>query len=221
MKHVSFSRKALSWMLAIVGLSIFSYSALAAELDAEAVNRGKAASAICGSCHQADGSGMNIPNGESWPRLSGLNRDYLVRQVNAFQQGTRKSPTMTPFASMLNDTQLFDVASYYASLPAKPISPPKVDAALLEHGKKLALYGDWDRYIVSCTSCHGPDNQGNGAEFPAIAGQHPGYIAQELVAWQQGIRTNDPQHLMAAIAERLNSHDIAAVSAWLASQPAM
>lgn len=220
MSFVSFPRKSLGWILAIVGLSISSFSALAAELDAEAVKRGQASAAICASCHQADGSGMNIPGGESWPRLAGLNRDYLVAQVNAFKEGTRSSPTMTPFAGMLNPQQLLDVSSYYASLPTKPITVAHADAALLAHGKKLALEGDWDRYIVSCSSCHGPDNQGVGVDFPGIAGQQPSYIAQQLEAWQKGVRKNDPQNLMGAIAQRLNSNDIAAVSAWLASQPA-
>src|SRR5690554_5732518 len=219
MTYVKLSKGKFCWMLAIISL-LFTSSALSLEIDAEAVKRGQASAAICSSCHQADGSGMNIPGGESWPRLAGLNRDYLIAQVNAFKTGTRSSPTMTPFAGMLNPQQLIDVSSFYASLPTKPITVANADAELLEHGKKLALEGDWERYIVPCSSCHGPGNQGVGSEFPGIAGQHPGYIAQQLEAWQNGVRKNDPQNLMGAIAKRLNSQDIAAVSAWLASQPA-
>lgn len=189
-------------------------------LNPQAIERGKTSSALCATCHQANGSGMDLPQGESWPRLAGLNRDYLIAQVTAFKVGTRQSPTMTPFAHMLNEEQLYDVASYYASLPAPAVAAPTADAALLAHGKKLALVGDWDRYIVPCQSCHGEGNRGHGAIFPGIAGQQPSYIAQQLTAWQQGSRSNDAQHLMGAIAARLTSHDIAAVSAWLATQPA-
>lgn len=220
MAYVSFFRKSIGWMLAVAGLSLSSFATLASELDPAAVQRGQAAAAICSSCHQADGSGMNIPGGESWPRLAGMDRDYLVRQVGAFKAGTRQSISMAPFANMLNDDQLRDVASYYASLNTPPKAPPAVDAEVLAHGKKLALEGDWSRYIVPCSSCHGPSNQGVGDTFPGLAGQHPGYIAQQLEAWQKGTRSNDPQNLMGAIAKRLNSDDIAAVSAWLASQPA-
>lgn len=208
------------WQSAFILIFTMPLALFSIVSQADSIERGQAAAAICASCHQADGSGMNIPGAESWPRLSGLNADYLVAQVKAFQEGTRTSPTMLPFASMLNEQQLVDVAAFYASLPAKPVNPPTADAALLKHGEKLANQGDWDRYIVPCASCHGAGNQGNGAEFPAIAGQHPGYISQSLLAWQQGQRTSDPQQLMAAIAKRLSTYDIEAVSAWLATQPA-
>lgn len=192
----------------------------AEELNAEAIERGKSASVTCVACHQADGSGMNIPGGESWPRLTGLDRDYLVAQLKAFKDGSRSNASMLAFASMLNDEQMVDVASYYASLPVKAITAPVADEAVMLQGEKLATQGDWGRYIVACTTCHGIDNQGNGAIFPALAGQHPGYIAQQIKAWQDGTRKNDPQELMATIAKRMNENDIAAVSAWLAAQPA-
>ncbi|RUO39871.1 cytochrome c4 [Aliidiomarina taiwanensis] len=220
MAYVSIFRRTIGWVMAVTGLSLASFASLASELDPAAVQRGQAAAAICSSCHQQDGSGMNIPGGESWPRLAGLNSDYLIRQVHAFKEGTRQSASMMPFANILNDDQLRDVASYYASLNTPPKTPPAVDPTVLEHGKKLALEGDWSRYIVPCSSCHGPSNQGVGSAFPGLAGQHPGYIAQQLEAWQKGTRSNDPQNLMGAIAKRLNSDDIAAVSAWLATQPA-
>lgn len=222
MTRNNFSRLSLKKLSTAVGLSTMLVTgAMAAELDAEAIARGKTLSATCVACHQANGSGMNIPGGESWPRLSGLNRDYLVDQLQAFKEGTRQSPSMLPFANMLNDEQMVDVASYYANLPVTPIEVPAMDEDLLKHGKKLAISGDWDRYIVSCNSCHGVDNQGNGPNFPALAGQQPSYIAQQIAAWKNGTRTNDPQHLMSAIAKRLDDRDVEAVSAWLASQPAV
>src|SRR5690606_8409465 len=89
---------------------------------------------------------------------------------------------------------------------------------LLAHGEKLALRGDWDRYVIACVSCHGPGNAGVGSDFPRLAGQHPEYIKAQLVAYRDGIRTNDPINLMSSIAQRMNDHDIDAVSAWLGSQ---
>lgn len=80
--------------------------------DPAMIERGKTAAVTCVACHQADGSGMNIPNGESWPRLTGLDRDYLVAQLQAFKTGTRKNASMLAFANMLNDDQMVDVATY-------------------------------------------------------------------------------------------------------------
>ncbi|MBV4396550.1 cytochrome c4 [Advenella alkanexedens] len=195
-------------------------SAMAADtINAEAIARGKTVSATCVACHQANGAGMNLPQGESWPRLAGLNRDYMIAQLKAFKDGTRKNASMVAFASMLNDEQIADVASYYASLPVPEITPVAADAALLKRGEQLALQGDWERYIVSCKSCHGPGNQGNGADFPVLAGQQPAYIVQQIQAWKNGTRINDPQGLMASIAKRLDDNDTQAVAAWLAQQP--
>ena len=200
-----------------LGLSLVSFG-----LFAQTGNpaQGEQEAAICAACHQPNGQGMNIPGGESWPSLAGLNASYLAKQLHDFKTGKRTNASMLPFATMLNDQQILDLAAYYASLPALEVSPANEDSDLLNLGKKLAETGDWDRYIVPCASCHGPSNQGAGEHFPAIAGQHPGYIEAQLLAWQDGSRANDPQDLMLAIAKRMTKQDIKAVAAWLASQPA-
>lgn len=191
-----------------------------AALEGDA-DRGQIAAAVCSACHQPDGSGMNIPDGESWPRLAGLDAAYIYKQMQDFQTGQRKNATMLPFARMLDDQQLKDVAVFYSQLPATPAQGgEQADEELLAWGEQLATRGDWDRYIVPCSTCHGPDNQGAGPDFPGIAGQHAGYLEQTLNDWQSQDRDNDPLHLMAAIAERMNPRDIQAVSAWLATQPA-
>ncbi len=211
-------RKTLFITLIAAGLSFAISSASALEGDAKA---GKEAAAICAACHQADGGGMNIAGGESWPALAGLNADYMYKQLLDVKSGTRKSPTMMPFVNMFNDQQMKDVSVYYSQLPVVAGKGGEdATAEELARGEALALSGDWERYIVPCKSCHGPDNQGAGVHFPGIAGQHAGYIADQIYAWQKGSRDNDPQHLMLAIAERLNDKDIRAVSAWLSRQPA-
>lgn len=205
-------------VLMVTALSLAISSASALEGDAEA---GKQAAATCVACHQANGGGMNIAGGESWPALAGLDANYLYKQLQDIKSGQRNSPSMTAFANMLSDQQKKDVAVYYSQLPAvQGNGGEKATKEELAHGEKLALSGDWDRYIVPCKSCHGPDNQGAGANFPGIAGQHAGYIEDQLRAWKSGKRNNDPQNLMLAIAERMNDKDIRAVAAWLSRQPA-
>lgn len=190
--------------------------------DAEAIERGKAATVACVACHQADGSGMNNEGAESWPRLAGLHPDYIVAQLQDYREGRRSNPSMEPFAKMLSDNQLGDVAAYYASLEVVESKPAQgVDPEVLERGRKLALNGDWDRYIVACVSCHGPGNHGVGSIFPNISGQHPAYIATQLKAWKNGERDNDFLGLMKSIAKRMTDDDIHAVSAWLGQQPVL
>ena len=201
----------------LLGLGLASGQAQAQqEGDAE---RGQAAAGTFVACHQADGSGMNVPGGESWPRLAGLPAGYIAKQLHDFKAGRRENASMMPFASMLDAQQIADVAAYYSQMPVTEAQGgEKADAALLTRGEQLALRGDWDDYIVSCKSCHGPGNAGAGATFPGIASQHAGYIETQLRAWQAGERHNDPQNLMGAIAQRMSDGDIRAVSAWLANQ---
>lgn len=204
--------------LAAATLCLAVTSAHALEGDAKV---GEQAAAMCVACHQANGGGMNIPGGESWPSIAGLNADYLYKQMKDVKDGSRNSPTMMPFVNMLNDQQFKDIAVYYSQLPAvQGQGDPAATEEELAHGEKLAMQGDWDRYIVPCSSCHGPENLGVGSTFPHLAGQHAGYISDQLHAWQSGKRNNDPQHLMLAIAERMNDKDIRAVSQWLSRQPA-
>lgn len=195
----------------------------AAALPAAAgdIAAGKAAAAVCVACHQADGGGMATPGVEPWPALAGLDAGYIVRQLQAFKSGGRGSISMQPFAMMLNDEQMQDVAAYYAALPPVPPKAPEgVDEALLRHGERLALRGDWERYIVACASCHGPGNNGVGGDFPRLTGQLPEYLRTQLLAYRDGSRANDPQDLMGTIARRMSDRDIEAVSAWLGAQRA-
>ena len=206
--------------MTLTAASLFFAITSAHALDGDA-KAGEQASAVCVACHQSDGSGMNVPGGESWPSLAGLNAKYLYTELVAFKSGARQSPTMTPFASMLDEQQAKDIAAYYSQLPAVAGKfDPAATEEELAHGEKLATEGDWDRYIVPCSTCHGPGSLGAGDVFPRLAGQHAGYISDQLHAWQSGRRDNDPQHLMLAIAERMNEEDIRAVSEWLARQPA-
>lgn len=210
------------WMGGAALILSVSMSPAVAQDDTAAIERGKAAAMVCVACHQVDGGGMSIPGGESWPRLAGLDREYIAAQLHAFKDGTRENISMKPFSMMLNDDQIQDVSVYFESLPIPDTTNVTVtaDDELLAHGQRLVEQGDWDRYIVSCQSCHGPGSQGVGQFFPNIAGQHEGYIAAQLTHWQEGTRKNDPQDLMGSIARRMNDRDIQAVSAWLAKQEA-
>jgi cytochrome c553 len=205
--------------LAAFGLAAYAGFALAAtEGDAE---RGKEVANLCIACHQADGSGMHIEGGESWPRLAGLNATYFAKQIHDIKKGTRVNATMTPFVNMLDDQKTADVAAYYSQLePTAGQGGANADEATLKRGQQLAERGDWSQYIVSCKSCHGPGNRGAGDVFPGIAGQHAGYIEAQLKAWKEGTRKNDPQDLMGSIARRMSDEDIHAVAVWLANQSA-
>lgn len=206
--------------LGLTVMTAWAQAATTGDASAGSAEAGAEAAATCSSCHQPDGSGANNEQGEPWPQLAGMNADYLAKQLHDFKSGERENATMKSFANMLSDQQILDVAQYYSEMTPKPgEGASDASESVLERGQKLAQRGDWSKYIVSCKSCHGPDNQGAGPVFPGIAGQHARYIEAQLKAWQSGARKNDPQDLMGTIAGRLNDEDIRAVAAWLATQP--
>lgn len=173
--------------------------------------------APCMSCHGLNGEG-NAAAG--FPRLAGMNADYLAAQLQAFKQGTRQNPVMAPQVVNLDSAAMRAVAGFYAQLPPPASQAPAPDAGLADHGRRLAEQGRWADQVPACVQCHGPGGRGIAPHFPTLAGQHAAYISSQITAWKNGQRHNDPNGLMSAVAERLTDTDIQAVSAWFASQPA-
>ncbi len=97
---------------------------------------------------------------------------------------------------------------------------PAPAAGVLAAGEALARHGRWSQGLPACAQCHGPEGLGVGASFPQIAGQPAAYIANQLRAWQQGSRADDPLGLMHGVALRLAAGDVDSVAAYYASRPA-
>jgi cytochrome c553 len=76
---------------------------------------GKAKFAVCAACHGAQG----ISNNPMWPNLAGQKDGYLVKQLTAFRDGTRKDPIMSPQASALSDADIANLAAYISGLNCK------------------------------------------------------------------------------------------------------
>jgi cytochrome c553 len=91
-------------------------SAIACAQDGAAIaTQGAGANApACASCHGAQGEGNAASN---FPRLAGQADVYLVRQLDAYADGHRQNPIMSPIAKALTGPQRAAVASYYAQLP--------------------------------------------------------------------------------------------------------
>ena len=73
---------------------------------------GKAKSAVCAACHGPEG----ISAADIWPNLAGQKKGYLVKQIKAFRDGTRKDPSMQPMVANLTDEDIENLATYYSSM---------------------------------------------------------------------------------------------------------
>lgn len=66
-----------------------------------------------------------------------------------------------------------------------------------------------------CAACHGVDGNSVNPEWPTLAGQHPGYISDQLHAYKDGKRENV---LMSPQAMALSEEDIADLAAYFSGQ---
>ena len=167
-------------------------------------------SELCQGCHGERGISME----EMVPNLAGQYADYIAKQLRNFQNGVRTHQIMSALAMTINDAELTDIATYFASRQKmQGISTGDNPA-----GKKLFLKGDPSRKIPACESCHGVNGKGkapNISTYPVIGGQHKGYLRAQLVNWRSGERSNSPGNIMNLFAKPLTDAEIEALADYL------
>jgi cytochrome c553 len=164
----------------------------------------------CTACHAASDQTLSDT---FVPRLAGKPAAYLHEQLRSFQQGRRMYQPMQSLLAPLPDAYLADIARFFASQPVVLAPPtPLGDAALRTRGEALALRGDASAKVPACVSCH-------GAALTGVAGLPRNYLVAQLGAWRSGARQARSPDCMSQIARALDQNDLAAVAAWLASQP--
>ena len=67
------------------------------------------------ACHGQDGKGTT----PDYPNLGGQSEKYLVIALKAYKSGARENAIMKPMVAALSDTDIENVAAYYASQPCK------------------------------------------------------------------------------------------------------
>jgi len=213
---------ALSFAMAFTGTS----SILHAE---DAIDAGKEKAAACMSCHGEHGNSLVA----TFPKLAGQHASYLIKQLEAFKNGTRKSPMMSALAMGLSDKDIKNIAAYYAAqkisanelpvLDEDDDSDEKQDAkttneadsvqTLIAQGADLYRNGDLPREVSACIACHGPLAEGNKpAAFPSLKSQHADYLIKSLTDFKTNARTNNSDNMMHMIAKKMTTEEIKAVS---------
>lgn len=170
---------------------------------------GRALATTCTACHQADGNSDN----PAWPKIAGLDPDYILKQLYAYQQGAdgcRDNAVMKSIVGELTDEDMINLAAFFAS---QTMSPGEAMAEPLALGEQLYRGGDRQRGIPACMACHGPRGRGlASANTPHLSGQHANYIAQQLKAYRDQIRCTDANKMMRSMSEKLTDEDIAALA---------
>jgi cytochrome c553 len=198
-------------LAALMGAAVGAASAQAPATPAKPdLVKGEAAytAKACASCHNADGNSAIAAN----PKLAQQHPEYILKQLQEFKSGKRKSAVMQGMAATLSDEEMRDVAWFVGAKTAKPGFAKEKDLVAL--GEKIYRGGIADRTIPACASCHSPNGAGLPVQYPRLGGQHAEYTAAQLVAFRDGVRANSVQ--MTGVAAKLNDREIKAVSDYIA-----
>lgn len=97
--------------LFVLGTLLSGLAGSAAAIPTGDAKVGQEKSAMCASCHGADGNSSD----PQFPRLAGQHANYLVRTLMDYRSGARKNPIMAGFAGGLSDEDMENLAAYYSS----------------------------------------------------------------------------------------------------------
>jgi len=167
----------------------------------------------CNHCHGEEGF-SSVP---AFPNLAGEDRLSFWKQMQDFRSRKRTSPVMQGIAEGFSARDSADLAAYYAMLPTASDSQdnrafPQAmqDPSRASMAIRLIVFGDGQRGIPPCQSCHGPVSYVRGA--PPLATQNGKYLEQQLEHFSNGNRANDINVRMRSIARQLTAEEKTALS---------
>jgi cytochrome c oxidase subunit 2 len=154
-----------------IALWVTSWPVIAADVDI----------AQCILCHGANANGNAAIRA---PKLAGMDRWYLQRQLVAFRSGQRgahasdvNGSEMRVVALSLREADVVSVVSQVAAL--KSIAPPVTLAGDAARGARL---------YSTCASCHGARGEGNAALNAPSLKTNDWYIVAQLSNYRTGVR---------------------------------
>jgi cytochrome c553 len=155
-------------------VSVPSGKAAPAKPDPVAAGRGAAAG--CAGCHGDSG----VSKTPGMPNLVGLDPKYFTAAINAYKGGQRKHDMMKTLVSGLSETDLGNVALFFAlqQKPGKAQTPAPGNVAA---GKTAA---------AGCVGCHGEGGVSGNPSTPSLAGQDAQYFIAAMRAYKDGSRND-------------------------------
>jgi len=179
-------------------------SAKSAPGKSDLVQAGKAAAAACAGCHGEAGV-SKVPGS---PSLVGLEPKYLVAAMQAYKTGQRKNEVMKSILAPVADTDLSNVALYYAlQKPTRAQNAAPGDQAA---GKTAA---------AACSGCHGEKGVSANPATPSLAGQDAEYLVAAIAAYKDGSRNDEAMKGIAVSLDEVTAKNLAAFYANQQPQP--
>jgi cytochrome c553 len=139
---------------------------------------------VCSACHGFGGQSQS----NTMPIIAGIAPWYFKKAIQDYAAGKRPSPEMEPYAKMVLQVGVDDVAAYFAA-QARTSSPVKLDAASVERGRAAA---------VQCTLCHGVSGKGDPSKgVPDLTGQPRDYLRNQMLLFKADRRSPGDDQLKA------------------------
>lgn len=164
----------------------------------------------CAKCHGDNG----ISDDEDDVNIAGMSASYLFKQLRDYKDKNRDDRDMYKKVRYMEDSQLADLAAWFASLEPPERAPDSILAANI---RKLITHGDPERLLKACSSCHGSKGRGGQFDHPALAGQNKVYLVDSMLAFKEGDRTNDIYARMRYVSEALTEDEIEALADYYAA----
>lgn len=189
---------------------------------------GKGDATACQGCHGGTGLGMDAMGA---PRLANIGQIYIVKQLTDFANDLRvpagMGMVMNGIAKALTIQDRRDVAAYLDSLEyqvessdLQALAAEGAKVGKAELGKLIVVQGIKGK-APACQDCHGFN--GRAPHIPAINQQKYVYLVNQMAAWKDGSRANDPMvnkaGIMRGIAKKLTEDEIANIAAYLSTAP--
>jgi cytochrome c553 len=158
-----FVRRTVGILLAALCAVLSALPSSAADLEA-----GRRKAAACVACHGPDGNSTN----PTVPSIAGQVGTYLHWQLLLYRDKRRADPQMAPIAAALSESDMADLAAFFAAQRPAPPARASIDAARSEAGRRLA-----ESY--HCNDCHGRDF--DGREYaPRLRGLSRDYVVAQM-----------------------------------------
>ena len=192
------------FLVGLAGLALIL--AVAAPAFTGPKDPGYAKAFSCSACHGWDGTSR----AETVPVLAGMPAWYLKKAIQDYAAGKRPAAEMEPYAKMVLQLGVDDVADYFAKQP-KP-APLPVDSAAVERGRAAA---------APCAVCHGTTGKGDPAKgVPDLTGQPAGYLKNQMLLFKADKRSAGDPTLSAikALMKGIPDAQYADLAAYFSSQ---
>ncbi len=158
----------------------------------------------CKGCHGIDGKST----APAIPHLAAQSERYLFVSLKEYNEGKRAHSALKDMTARMSETDLRNVAAYYAGLPPVAAGPVKQTPLIspYERGKTLAK---------QCETCHGAGGNSTTNGTPTLAGQQPRYLVAAMHEYPSGDRATSAMKTILRNAPKL---DVESLALYFASQ---